>query len=49
MRKAEERYATTMLEGAPWRSLVRFAIPVALGLVIQQLYSTVHSSHDTPG
>lgn len=30
-----------MLEGAPWRSMLRFAMPVLAGLLIQQLYNTV--------
>ena len=30
-----------MTEGAPWRHVVRFAIPVFTGALLQQLYSTV--------
>ncbi len=30
-----------MTEGAPWRHILRFAVPVLLGSVLQQLYSTV--------
>lgn len=30
-----------MLEGAPWRSLLRFALPVMGANVLQQLYNTV--------
>ena len=31
----------TMTEGTPWKHIVRFAFPVFLGLVLQQLYNTV--------
>ena len=31
----------SMTEGAPWRHTVRFAVPVLLGALLQQLYSTV--------
>ena len=30
-----------MTEGAPWRHVMRFAIPVFTGALLQQLYSTV--------
>lgn len=30
-----------MTEGAPWKHIIRFAIPVILGSLLQQLYSTV--------
>lgn len=30
-----------MTEGTPWRHIVRFALPVLLGSLLQQLYSTV--------
>ena len=30
-----------MTQGAPWRHIVRFALPVLLGSLLQQLYNTV--------
>jgi Na+-driven multidrug efflux pump len=30
-----------MTVGAPWKHIVRFALPVLLGSLLQQLYSTV--------
>lgn len=32
---------TSMTEGAPWKHIVRFAFPVLLGSLLQQLYNTV--------
>ena len=32
-----------MLQGTPWKQMLRFAIPVFFGVVFQQLYSTVDS------
>ena len=29
-----------LLEGAPWKGILRFALPVFLGLLLQQLYNT---------
>ena len=31
----------SMTEGAPWKHIVRFALPVLLGSLLQQLYNTV--------
>ena len=31
----------SMVEGAPWRHVLRFALPVLAGSLLQQLYSTV--------
>lgn len=31
----------TMTEGTPWKHIVRFALPVLLGSLLQQLYNTV--------
>ena len=31
----------TMTEGAPWKHIIRFTLPVFFGLVLQQLYNTV--------
>ena len=31
----------SMTEGAPWRHTVRFAVPVLLGALLQQLYSKI--------
>lgn len=31
----------TMTEGAPWKHIILFAVPVLLGAVLQQLYNTV--------
>lgn len=33
--------AVSMTEGAPWKHIVRFALPVLLGSLLQQLYNTV--------
>lgn len=33
--------AKPMTDGAPWRHIVRFAMPVLLGSLLQQLYNTV--------
>ena len=33
--------ATPMTEGAPWKHIVRFAMPVLAGSLLQQLYNTV--------
>lgn len=33
--------ATPMTEGTPWRHIVRFAMPVLAGSLLQQLYNTV--------
>ena len=30
-----------LTEGAPWKSILSFMIPVLLGLLLQQLYNTV--------
>ena len=35
------RFNTPMTEGAPWRHIVRFAMPVLAGSLLQQLYNTV--------
>ena len=32
-----------MTEGAPWRKIVLFAIPMLVGNIAQQLYNTVDS------
>ena len=29
-----------MAEGAPWKHILRFAVPVLLGALLQQLYTT---------
>ena len=31
----------SMTEGAPWKHIIRFAFPVLMGLLLQQLYNTV--------
>lgn len=31
----------SMVEGAPWKHIIRFALPVLLGSLLQQLYNTV--------
>ena len=31
----------SMVEGAPWRHILRFALPVLAGSLLQQLYNTV--------
>lgn len=31
----------SMIEGTPWKHILRFAFPVLVGLLLQQLYSTV--------
>ena len=31
----------TMTEGAPWKHIIKFAFPVLMGLLLQQLYNTV--------
>jgi putative MATE family efflux protein len=31
----------SMTEGAPWKHIIRFTLPVFLGLILQQLYNTV--------
>ena len=31
----------SMTEGAPWKHIIKFAMPVLLGLLLQQLYNTV--------
>ena len=33
----------SMTEGAPWKHIVKFALPVLLGSLLQQLYNTVDS------
>ena len=33
--------STPMTEGAPWKHIARFALPVLLGSLLQQLYNTV--------
>lgn len=35
--------ATRMTEGAPWRHILKFAVPVFLGQMFQQLYNVVDS------
>ena len=30
----------SMVEGAPWKHILRFAVPVLLGALLQQLYTT---------
>ena len=35
------RFTTPMTEGAPWKHIVRFAMPVLVGSLLQQLYNTV--------
>ena len=37
----KKRPGISMTEGAPWRHMVRFAVPVLAGALLQQLYSTV--------
>ena len=34
---------TDMTVGSPWRSILNFAIPMLIGNIAQQLYSTVDS------
>ena len=34
---------TDMTEGTPWKSIVSFSIPLLIGNIAQQLYSTVDS------
>ena len=41
MSQAIEKSGRSMLEGAPWRSLLPFALPVMGANVLQQLYNTV--------
>ena len=36
-------YKTTMTEGSIWQKMLLFCIPLVLGNVFQQLYSTVDS------
>ena len=31
----------TMTEGTPWKQILRFALPVLAGSLLQQLYNTV--------
>ena len=31
----------SMVEGAPWKHILRFALPVLAGSLLQQLYNTV--------
>ena len=31
----------SMTEGTPWKHIIRFAFPVLMGLLLQQLYNTV--------
>ena len=31
----------SLTEGAPWRGILSFMIPILLGLLLQQLYNTV--------
>ena len=31
----------SMTEGAPWKHIIKFAFPVLMGLLLQQLYNTV--------
>ena len=33
----------SMTEGAPWKHIITFALPVLLGSLLQQLYNTVDS------
>ena len=33
----------SMTEGAPWKHIIKFALPVLLGSLLQQLYNTVDS------
>ena len=35
--------ATDMTEGTPWKKIVIFTVPMLLGNIAQQLYSTVDS------
>ena len=35
--------ATDMTEGTPWKRIVLFTVPMLLGYIAQQLYSTVDS------
>ena len=35
--------ATDMTEGTPWKKIVLFTVPMLLGNIAQQLYSTVDS------
>lgn len=37
------RPARTLLEGAPWRAILRFIVPIWIGNVIQQSYYTIDS------
>ena len=34
----------SMVEGAPWKSIVKFALPVLFGSFVQQLYNTVDTA-----
>ena len=36
-----QKYGIPMTEGAPWKHLVRFALPILCGSLLQQLYNTV--------
>lgn len=40
MNKSIKR-TNNMTEGSPWKHIVRFALPVLLGSLLQQLYNTV--------
>ena len=39
-----DRAALNMMEGSPYRLLVRFSIPMLLGNLLQQLYNMVDSA-----
>jgi len=41
MRAESMQQTNLMTEGAPWRHIVRFAMPVLAGSLLQQLYNTV--------
>ena len=34
----------SMVEGAPWKSIVKFALPVMFGSLLQQLYNTADTA-----
>lgn len=40
-RQGENMKGKSMVEGAPWKHILRFALPVLAGSLLQQLYNTV--------
>ena len=41
--KSENMNGRSMTEGTPWKHILRFALPVLVGSLLQQLYNTVDS------